>query len=178
MAVKPLHNQFQPIGDGVFIENAEVFFDLNGDGNIDDGEPLGPVTVVTGAGTDSAFIEDITSGPLTVNLGTGAHDRLTVEDNLIHGPATFVGAAGTFNDVGIFENRFDGPVTIAVGKNSFVAFFDNSFDTLVADGGGGGSTFDSDLQDDNSGPIEANGTYHVNGHLVVIKRFANVEFDV
>src|SRR5262245_4697497 len=145
---------------GVF--GARIWVDLDGDHDIDENEPLGPLTIVTGAGNDNAEVESVTALTLTAALGAG-NDRMIVEDVFIGlNMAVDAGAGNDFVD--IEECTIIAVLTVAMGAgNDELEIFDVGFATLVADGGPGRDAFFNDLGVDSNGnfDVDSSGVPHI-----------------
>jgi hypothetical protein len=150
------------ISGPISVIDAALWVDLNGNNQIDENEPLGPLTIVTGAGHDSVEVEEVTALTLTAALGAG-NDRMFVEDVFIGVNMTVDAGAG--NDfVQIQDCTIIAVLTVAMGAgNDELEIFNVSFGTLVADGGSGRDAFFNDLDVDSNGnfDFDANGVPHI-----------------
>jgi len=167
----------------------------------DDDDIIGNVVINTGNGNDDVELGgganeeggvlDIV-GNLVVALGAG-NDFLRAEDVFAfqsaagaYGNATIDAGAGN-DDVEISDSTFDTITTILMGSgNDFLSIFGSgggtAIATLIADGGSGKDTFDSDITQEGPGSdiISANGNYQHDSNgvpHVIIRNFETFEID-
>jgi len=140
-------NDGTPNGDSpITVSDAEIYTDLNGNGDFDEGEPSGPLTIVTGAGNDLVTVENLDVGNITINTGAGndgsESDPIEVFDAFVVRSVVIVTGAG--NDFAAIGEADIGNVTVNLGAgNDFLEI--NGIDVvnnLVIDASAGNDLVD------------------------------------
>jgi hypothetical protein len=135
-------NDGTPNGDSpITVFDAEIYTDQNGNGDFDEGEPAGPLTIVTGAGNDLVSVEALDAGSVVIDTGAGndgsASNPIAVVDAFIL--RSLVVVTGSGNDNALIDFADIGNLIINLGSgNDLLGINDVDVDNnVVIDAGAG-----------------------------------------
>ncbi len=149
-------NDGTPNGESpITVADAEIYTDQNDDGNFDEGEPAGPLTIVTGAGNDLVDVVSLDAGNIVINLGPGAN-VLNVADVFVANNVSIVGGSGR-DTVSIADSTVGGTTTIVLGAgNDTLNIFNSTSRRTRLFGGPGRDTLTTDS-------LLSNGSFDTDG---------------